>query len=199
MQCVKNNNLQMVHKWYYNSRIYIIHFRYYGLLPLDMINRNCRSFYNSCPNIYAQRPGGLEDLKGLFLLMWEDLKELSRTDSIRLYFNSIRLNLNFYRILIVLNTCLYKSDIYTFYECKFSLFTAFHSSFEFLICFFSESHGGFSALKQTVLYFYRHTSSTTSSEEQIVQQTAPGDTVSRSVVTVTETGDTFEMSMYENV
>ena len=132
--------------------------------------------------------------------MWEDLKELSRTDSIRLYFNSIRLNLNFYRILIVLmlNTRLHKSDFYTFYKYKFSLFTAFHSSLEFLICFFSESHGGFSALKQTVLYVYRHTSSTTS-EEQIVQQTAPGDTVSRSVVTVTEIGDTFEISMYENV
>ena len=73
--------------------------------------------------IYTPGPGGLEDLKGLFLLRWEDLKELSRTDSIRLYFNSIRLNLNFYRILIVLmlNRRLHKSDFYTFYGYKYSL------------------------------------------------------------------------------
>ena len=59
------------------------------------------------------------------MLRWEDLKELSRTDSIRLYFNSIRLNLNFYRILIVLmlNRRLHKSDFYTFYWYNYSLFT----------------------------------------------------------------------------
>ena len=59
------------------------------------------------------------------MLRWEDLKELSRTDSIRLYFNSIRLNLNFYRILIVLmlNRRLHKSDFYTLYWYKYSLFT----------------------------------------------------------------------------